>query len=137
MMAPNSTIKSTVYVSTLWCYHLYQCCQYFFEDIDEIEFANLLNLRCGNNSITMRSKEKYRFCYFLHVLAEEKRFVKVVRDSWITEILKATNIKENYYKSHYGDPLREDFKALKANKNIVEELAEAIGKARGKTPYHM
>lgn len=136
MMVVNSTTKPIVYVSTLWCYHLYQCCQYFFEDIDEIEFANLLNLRCAENSIFMRSKEKYRFCYFLHVLAEEKRFTKSIRDFWLTEILKATSIKQNYYKSHYSDPIRNDFADLRDNKIIVSELAEAISKARGKTSNH-
>lgn len=136
MMAANSTTKPKVYVSTLWCFHLHQCCQYFFEDVDEVDFTNLLNLRCGANSIVIRSKEKYRFCYFLNVLVKERRFVNAIRDFWITEILKATSITDNYYKSHYGDPLREDFKELKANKEIVRELAEAIDKARGRILNH-
>ena len=136
MMVADSTTKRKVYVSTLWCFPLHQCCQYFFEDPDEVDFTNLLNLRCGADSIVIRSKEKYRFCYFLNVLAKERRFTKAVRDFWITEILKATSIKENYYRSHYGDPLRDDFKDLKANKEIVRELTEAINKARSMIPNH-
>ena len=126
MMATDTQTKRTTYVNTLWCFYLYECCQYMFEKPDEVEFTQLLNLRCDEHSIVIRSKEKYRFCYFLYILAEESRFSINVRKSWLSQILKATNIKENYYKSHYTDPLREEFKNLKYNKAIVKDLKETI-----------
>lgn len=131
-MAVEKSTKRTTHFNCLWSYYLYQCCQYLFEEPDEGDFFNLINLRCEENSIIIRSKEKYRFCYFLYVLAEEKRFTTVVKDSWLAQILKATGIKKNYYTSHYRDPLRDDFKELKPNKDIVAELKEAISKIRGK-----
>ena len=125
MMVAYSGNIQKVYVNTLWCYYLYQFAQYLFEDIDEIKFANLLNLRCEKNSIKIRTKEGYRFCYFLSVLESELRFNSTTKELWLSQILEATNINRSSYDSHYLDPVNK-FKDNESNKKLVKELKKAL-----------
>ena len=125
MMVAYSGNIQKVYVNTLWCYYLYQFAHYLFEDIDEIKFANLLNLRCEKNSIKIRTKEGYRFCYFLSVLESELRFNSTTKELWLSQILEATNINRSSYDSHYLDPVNK-FKDYKSNKKLVKELKKAL-----------
>ena len=124
MMVAYSGNIQKVYVNTLWCYYLYQFAQYLFEDIDEIKFANLLNLRCEKNSIKIRTKEGYRFCYFLSVLESELRFNSTTKEIWLSQILSATNVKRTSYNTHYLDPVKK--KNSKLNKTLVKELENAL-----------
>ncbi len=110
MKAPISVGHKKIYVSGKLCYYLYDACDFLFEDIDEFDFTDLMNMRplrleikkYGRKECKIKicSKQESKFCYLLYRIAEELHFPMDVRKDWLEFICEATGVSVSYCRSY-------------------------------------
>lgn len=89
-----------------------------FEDISELDLYSNLNLLPCDTILNLRKGEKIRTSYLIFQLSE--LLPKHLKAEWKTTILKAINIDEAFYNSHYKDPIS-DFPS-DANQKFAKKM---------------
>lgn len=137
MRVSTSARHKKIYVSGKLCYYLYDACDFLFEDIDEFDFSDLLNMRplqletkkYGRKECIIKicSKQEGKFCYLLYRIADELHFPMDARKEWLAFICKATGVSESYCRSYNK---RITKKSKKNSENIDNtEFIEAVSLA--------
>lgn len=142
MRAPTSARHKKIYVSGKLCYYLYYACDFLFEDIDEFDFADLLNMRPLHHEekeygkkkkkkckIKICSKQEDKFCYLLYMISETLQFPIEERDIWLDFICEATGLSKSYYRSYHLRVKRSD---KKDDENFVSEIGQVFENSK---PY--
>lgn len=83
----------------------HQCNNIQFENITEVDLYAVLNLQSTNGRLILKTGERTRMCYLIHKLYEYLKTDN--RSEWRTAMLKALDIKEDFYKSKYKEPASE------------------------------
>lgn len=110
MRATTSARRKKIYISGKLCYYLYEACDFLFEDIDEFDFTDLMNMKplrletkkYGRKECKIKicSKQEGKFCYLLYRIADELHFPMDVRQEWLAFICEATGVSESYCRSY-------------------------------------
>ena len=82
-----------------------ECNNIQFENLKDIDLYELLNLQPTHARLIVKSGEAIRMCFLISKLYDYLKTDN--RTDWRTAILKAADIKEEYYKSKYKEPISE------------------------------
>ena len=82
-----------------------ECSNIQFENLTDVDLYALLNLQPINAKLAIKSGEKTRMCYLIYKLYEYLKTDN--RSNWRTTILESADIREDYYKSKYKEPVSE------------------------------
>jgi len=82
-----------------------QCNNIQFNNITETDLYSALNLQPANTPLTVKPGERTRMCYLIHKLYEHLKTDN--RTEWRAALLKNLEIREDFYKSKYKEPVAE------------------------------
>ncbi len=82
-----------------------QCNNIQFDNITETDLYSALNLQPVNTILTVKPGERTRMCYLIHKLYEHLKTDN--RTAWRDTMLKMLDIREDFYKSKYKEPVSE------------------------------
>lgn len=94
-----------------------------FEKMTEVDFYNCINLMSSKGVLKIKSQEKSRICYLIHLLSEQLE--KSCREEWRTGILSLIGIAPLYYKSKYKEAANRY--SSKKNKEFAAEMKKIFG----------
>ncbi len=133
MRAPISTGRKKIYINGKLCYYLYYVCDFLFENIEEFDFIDLMNMRPLHHEtkkygkkeckIKICSKQEDKFCYLLYMISETLQFPIEERDKWLNFICEATGVSKSYYRSYHLRVLKSD---KNDDKSFVSEVEQAF-----------
>ncbi len=82
-----------------------QCNNIQFDNITETDLYSALNLQPSNTRLSVKPGERTRMCYLIHKLYEHLKTDN--RTAWRDTMLKTLEIREDFYKSKYKEPVSE------------------------------
>lgn len=82
-----------------------QCNNIQFDNITETDLYSALNLQPANTRLAVKPGERTRMCYLIHKLYEHLKTDN--RTAWRDTMLKTLEIREDFYKSKYKEPVSE------------------------------
>lgn len=100
----KESVTATTYFPMTVISKIYEICNGIqFKEMDDVSFFHAINLHPNSHPVQINQGEKVRMCYLINRLGETLE--TPLREEWINTILCRLDIKQQFYRSKYRQPV--------------------------------